>query len=296
MRQIPDSELILDNDGRIYHLHLRPEEIASTILTVGDPARVERISRYFDRVEIKREKREFVTHTGWYQGKRLTVVSTGIGPDNIDIAMNELDALVNIDFSTRQVKDTHTPLNFIRVGTSGCLQPDIPVDSLLVSAFGIGLDNLMSFYECHPNLSEATLYDEWRQFQEYTGRLPVESYVVQAHHRLYEYVSAGLRTGITFTAPGFYGPQGRTLRAKARFTPELLQQIQHFTYQDLRITNFEMETSAIYGLAKVLGHRAVSCNAIIANRANGTFSKDANATIERLIAIVLKKVAEMPED
>ena len=152
MRKIPQSELILDAEGRIYHLNLRPEDIAHTILTVGDPARVGRISQYFDQIDYEAEKREFVTHTGWYKGKRITVISTGIGPDNIDIAINELDALVNIDFKTRQVKEKHTVLNFIRVGTSGCLQPGIPVDSMLISAYGIGLDNLMTFYEYHPTL------------------------------------------------------------------------------------------------------------------------------------------------
>lgn len=293
MRQIPDSELILDSKGRIYHLHLRPEEIANTILTVGDPGRVARISRHFDRIDYQKDKREFVTHTGWYKGKHITVLSTGIGPDNIDIAINELDALVNIDLETRQIKEKHTALNIIRVGTSGCLQPDIPVDSLLISGYGIGLDNLMSFYDYQPNLSEATLFDEWRQFQDYTQGLPVETYVVQANHQLFDALKKNMQTGITFTAPGFYGPQGRTLRASSRITPEILQHLQHFSYQGFRITNFEMETSAIYGLSRMLGHRAVSCNAIIANRPAGTFSKNPGDTIDRLILEVLERVVEL---
>jgi len=293
MRKIPQSELILDAEGRIYHLNLRPEDIAHTILTVGDPARVGRISQYFDQIDYEAEKREFVTHTGWYKGKRITVISTGIGPDNIDIAINELDALVNIDFKTRQVKEKHTVLNFIRVGTSGCLQPGIPVDSMLISAYGIGLDNLMTFYEYHPTLSEATLYDEWSRFQDYSGRLPVETYVVQANHQLFEALKQNMRRGITFTSPGFYGPQGRTLRATPRLKDETLQRIQHFSYQDLKITNFEMETSAIYGLSRLLGHHAVSCNAIIANRINGTFSKTPTQTVDRLILEVLERVIEL---
>lgn len=286
--------MIVNRQGRIYHLDLSPEEIATTVLTVGDPGRVARISRHFDRIEVKREKREFVTHTGWYRDRRLTVLSTGIGPDNIDIAINELDALANIDLRSRQVKENHTALTFVRVGTSGCIQPDIPVDTLLASAFGIGLDNLLAFYDYHPTLSEATLYDEWRQFQEITGRLPVKTYVVQADHRLFEWMGEGMQKGITFTAPGFYGPQGRWLRAKPRFRDEHLRQIRHFAYHDMRITNFEMETSALYGLARLLGHRAVSCNAIIANRANGTFSDRPRETIDRLIETVLNKVAGLP--
>lgn len=294
MRQIPDSELIIDREGRVYHLHLRPEDIGHTVLTVGDPSRVTRISRHFDRIDYRGEKREFVTHTGWYKDRRITVLSTGIGPDNIDIALNELDALVNIDLETRMVKEEHTALNVIRVGTSGCIQPDIQVDSALISAFGIGLDNLMAFYDYHPTLSEATLYDEWRQFQEYTQKLPVNTYVVQANHPLLEVLGRNMRSGITFTAPGFYGPQGRTLRAKSRMTLETLQSIQHFSYQGLRITNFEMETSAIYGLARMLGHRAVSCNAIIANRATGTFSEDPQAAVDQLILQVLERISELP--
>ena len=231
-----------------------------------------------------------MTHTGWLNNKHLSVLSTGIGPDNIDIAINELDALANIDFSTRQPKEKYTRLSFIRVGTSGCLQPDIPVDSLLISAFGIGLDNLMSFYDYRPNLSEATLYDNWKAYQEATQYLPVETYIVQANQELLHQLEDGMEKGITFTSPGFYGPQGRSLRARSRFEPDGLQRIQHFIYGDLRITNFEMETSAIYGLSKILGHRAVSCNAIIANRASSTFSSTPKATVDKLIEVVLEKL------
>ncbi len=292
MRRIAESELILDEEGRIYHLHLRREDIADTILTVGDPGRVKRISRHFDRVDFKAKKREFITHTGWYKGRRLTAISTGIGPDNIDIAINELDALVNIDFETRSPREEHTSLNFIRVGTSGCLQPDIPVDKMLISAYGIGLDNLMAFYEYHPTLSEATLYDEWIRFQEATQQLPVSTYTVQANRQLYNRLGKNMARGITFTAPGFYGPQGRTLRAKTRLGRDVLENVRHFSFNDLRITNFEMETSAIYGLARILGHRAVSCNVIIANRATSTFSKNPKEAVDRLILEVLERISE----
>lgn len=290
MQQIPDSELIINPDGSIYHLNLRPEQVAGTILTVGDPSRVARISKYFDKIEHQVNRREFVTHTGWLGKTHLTVLSTGIGTDNIDIVLNELDALVNIDFKTRTPNKTHKTLNIIRVGTSGAVWRDAPVGSFVTSAFGLGLDNLMHFYEYENSAEEQELIQHFATFPQ--KPLPTPPYAFAANAELLESMTLDLQ-GITLTAPGFYAPQGRQLRGISKLTPDILTHLSDFQYKSWRITNFEMETSGIFGLAKVLGHRAVSCNAIIANRILGKFSPDPGKAVESLILKVLEKVEEL---
>lgn len=291
-QQIPHSELILNPDGSIYHLNLLPDEIAGTVFTVGDPGRVARVSRYFDHIEVKKEKREFITHTGRLNGRRLSVISTGIGPDNIDIVVNELDALVNIDFASRQPKKEKTVLELIRLGTSGGLQPAIPVDSMVTARFGLGLDNLMHFYQYPTNLPEAELYDELTAFLDYIGRLPVNPYITEGSQELLKKIGGEMHQGITVTAPGFYGPQGRHLRLPSRLNRHLLESLANFDYQGIRITNFEMETAALYGLARLLGHRALSCNILLVNRPQGAVSPDPKAAEDRLIRTVLGRVCD----
>ncbi|MBZ0326603.1 MAG: nucleoside phosphorylase [Altibacter sp.] len=283
--RIPESELILDPEGRIYHLRLLPGEIADTIITVGDPDRVAMVSNYFDHIEVKAAHREFITHTGTYKGKRISVISSGIGVDNIDIVLNELDALVNIDFTTRSIKKDLSSLTIIRIGTSGSIQATIPVDSFLMSHSAIGLDNLLHFYATEDilnrTLSEAFIkHTQW-------NKINATPYVVAADEALLRlFSSEKMHEGLTGTNVGFYGPQGRVLRLALQ--DETLQdKIASFSYKGIRLTNFEMETAAIYGLAKLLGHRAVSLNAIIANRAQGTFSKDSMATVDGLIQYTL---------
>lgn len=292
MNQIPDSELIINPDGSIYHLNLHPEEVANTILTVGDPDRVDRVSRHFDQVELRRKKREFVTHTGRIGKKRLSVISTGIGPDNIDIVLNELDALKNIDFSRREPVREKTILNIIRIGTSGGLQADIPVGSMVAARFGLGIDNLIHFYEYKPNLAEAALYDELQGFLEYAGQLPVDPYVAEGSRTLLNEIAPRMHHGITITAPGFYAPQGRRLRLASRLHPAFLETLANFSFRGARITNFEMETAAIYGLSRLLRHRALSCNTLLVNRPAGTFSEEPKELENQLIKEVLLRISE----
>ncbi|MCH9660348.1 MAG: nucleoside phosphorylase [Bacteroidetes bacterium] len=278
---IPKSELILNPDGSIYHLNLKPEDIATTIITVGDPDRVHEVTQHFDVIEFTRQKREFKTQTGTYKGKRLTVISTGIGTDNIDIVCNELDALVNIDLKNRTLKNEHTQLTFVRIGTSGAIQEDIPVDCLLVSKKAIGLDSLLHFYK-----SEAILeIDFSTAFISHTQWSKNKSipYVVDGDASLLSlFTSEAFIQGITATNVGFYGPQSRTLRLPLG-DEQLNDKLQSFEYKGQSITNLEMETAGIYGMAKLLGHRAISLNAILANRARGTFSEHPTKTIDTLI-------------
>jgi uridine phosphorylase len=288
MSSFAPSELILNDDGSIYHLHLQPDQIADTIFTVGDPARVERISQHFDRIEHRVHKREFITHTGSIGHKRLTVISTGIGPDNIDIVLNELDALANIDLVSRREKADLKTLTLIRIGTSGALQADIEPGQRVASTYGLGFDNLLAYYDLKPNLGEAELITALNGFQAVTERWPVQPYAVSGSPDLIRTIGKNMLLGITITSPGFYGPQGRSLRLKSRLTA--LDRIPHFRHRGHRITNFEMETSAIYGLSRLLGHRALSCNVILANRARGTFSSDAQGDVDRLIREVLERV------
>lgn len=291
MPVFPDSELIISPEGRIYHLNLHPSEVAPTVITVGDPERVPRVSRHFDHIESEVQKREFVTHTGWIGNQRITVISSGIGPDNIDIVLNELDALVNIDFATRQPREKLRSLDIIRIGTTGGLQPDVPVDSFVVSRFGIGMDNMMHFYQRPPTLPEAELYDDLNDYLQHAGRLPTEPYICEAHRDLVAAVAKkDLNTGITLTCPGFYGPQGRHLRGGSALHPDWLHRLSQFRHKGLAITNLEMESAAIFGLSRLLGHRATSCNAIIANRSTHTFSTDPKRTVDRLIETVLERI------
>lgn len=284
--KIGASELILNPDGSIYHLHLHPGDIADTIITVGDQDRVDQVSRHFDSVEIKVQHREFKTHTGLLNNKRLSVISTGIGPDNIDIVCNELDALVNIDFSSRLPKENSTSLKIVRVGTSGALQPDIPVDSLVRSDIGVGFDNLLYYYG---HLEHIALPDFSADFMEHTQWNPLNAvpYAVRANEELQKlFFSPLFIPGITATQVGFYGPQGRVLRLGLK-DPQLNKKLGTFRYHGQRITNMEMETAAIYGMARLMGHQAISLNAILANRSNESFSKDPYKTIEKLIVHTL---------
>jgi uridine phosphorylase len=287
---IKESELILNPDGSVYHLNLKPENIAKDIIFVGDQDRVDKITKHFESVEFTTQKREFKTSTGIYKGKRMSVISTGIGPDNIDIVLNELDALVNIDLETRTIKPTHTSLNIVRIGTSGSLQSDIPVDSFVLAKYGLGFDGMLHSYECEQVLEK----DVEDAFIKHTNWSPRKSrpYAVKNSSEL-ETKLASDKTylGFTATAVGFYGPQGRVLRLAIQ-DPELNNKIDNFNYNGVRVTNLEMETSAIYGLSKLLGHHACSMNAIIANRANGTFSKDYQSVVENLITYTLDKLVE----
>ena len=281
MNKIEASELIINNRGAIYHLNLRPEELAGTVITVGDPDRVKEVSKHFDSVEYTFNHREFVTHTGYVGGKRISVVSTGIGPDNIDIVLNELDALVNIDLETRMVKNELTSLTIIRVGTSGSLQADIPVDSFVTSTHGLGLDNLLNYYQHTNNEEERALIQQFVSHTHMEAGLS-QPYICSAATAIMKHFVDGFHQGITVTCPGFYGPQGRVLRLSLK-NPDLIDRLTQFYYGNHRITNFEMETSAIYGLGKLLGHQCLSLSAIVANRINKTFSKDGNAAVENLI-------------
>ena len=287
---IKSSELILNPDGSVYHLNLKPENIAHDIIFVGDPDRVEKITQFFDSIEFSIQKREFKTQTGIYKGKRLTVLSTGIGPDNIDIVLNELDALVNIDLNTRQPKENLTSLNIIRIGTSGSIQADIPVGSFVLSQFGIGLDNMLRSYivdeVTHKDIEDAFITQTGWNLQK--GR----PYAIACSEVLEKRIESNqMHKGITCTVGGFYGPQGRVLRLPIQDSG-LNSKMDHFEFKGNRITNLEMETTAIYGLSALLGHNALSLNAIIANRATGTFSENPTKAVDELIAYTLDKLAQ----
>ncbi|MDO6598054.1 nucleoside phosphorylase [Oceanihabitans sp. 2_MG-2023] len=287
---IKESELILNPDGSVYHLNLKPEHIADTIITVGDPDRVKSVTKHFDTIEFSTHKREFHTQTGIYKGKRLTVISTGIGTDNIDIVFNELDALVNIDFNKREIKDTLTTLNIIRIGTSGSIQKNIPIDAFLVSEYAAGFDSLLHFYESehvqNTEISEALMqHTNWFNKKS-------DPYIVTCDSSLLNKIKSNKTvTGFTATNVGFYGPQGRILRLPIQDN-HLNDTLASFNFKGMAITNLEMETAGIYGIAKLLGHKALSMNAIIANRATGEFSKDPKAVVNALIEYTLNKIVE----
>jgi uridine phosphorylase len=290
MIRIKESELILNPDGSVYHLNLKPEDISDTLLFVGDQDRVEKITKHFDTIEFSTQKREFKTQTGTYKGKRISVISTGIGPDNIDIVLNELDALINIDFKTRTIKEKLNSLNIIRIGTSGSLQSDIPVDSFLIGTHGLDLNGMLHFYElediCNHEIENAFIkHTHWNSNK---ARPIVISNSLELE-RIFE--SKQTYKGVTGTAGGFYGPQGRVLRLAIQDS-ELNNKMNSFLYNGFRISNLEMETATIYGLSKLLGHNALSLNAIIANRANGTFSKNPAKTIESLILYTLDRLVK----
>lgn len=293
----PASELILNPDGSVYHLHLRPEQLADTIITVGDPDRVAQVSQHFDRVDIKVQKREFVTHTGELNGKRLTVISTGIGTDNIDIVFNELDALATIDLQKREPLSQARQLTFVRIGTSGALQADLPVDSFLASSLAIGLEGLLLFYGF--SVADGAPVDLLPHLEAHLDRVgeagkhfPIQPYLSRAAPDLLQLFSGDhIHQGITLTAAGFYAPQGRELRLKSKFNRTLINQLVAWRGpREERITNLEMETAGIYGLANLLGHRAISLNALLANRATGAFSKTPGQTVSRLIEWSLEKL------
>lgn len=287
---IASSELILNPDGSVYHLNLKPEHIAQDIIFVGDQNRVEKITQFFDHIEFSTQKREFKTQTGTFKGKRMTVMSTGIGPDNIDIVMNELDALVNIDLTTRQIKPHLTSLNIVRIGTSGSIQADIPCDSFVMSQYGLGLDNMLRSYLID-EISEKNLEDAFIAQTNWDMRKG-RPYVVRGSETLEKRIESDqMHKGFTGTAGGFYGPQGRVLRLPIQ-DPELNAKMDQFEYNGIKMTNLEMETGAIYGLGKLLGHQCLSLNAIIANRATGTFSDDPYKAVDALIAYTLEKLAE----
>ena len=285
MAVIPESELIINPNGTIYHLNLLPEHISDTIITVGDPDRVARVSRYFDEIEVAVEKREFITHTGYYKGKRLTVISSGMGTDNIDILMNELDALVNIDFQSREPNEDRIRLKIIRVGTSGALQDTVPLGSHLASHTAVGLDSLMEFYPLEQREDELYIGNA---LQEALG-LSFKPYCVSGSESLIKKVAYDMIPGNTLTCPGFYAPQGRVLRAGLRH-PDLLQTYRNFRLNDYKFTNFEMETAGYYSLGRLLDHDVLSLNAIVANRISKTFAANADEVIDDLIVKVLERV------
>lgn len=279
--------MILNEDGSIYHLSLLPKNISDIIIAVGDPNRVYRVSEHFDDVEFEMNKREFITHVGSYKGRRITVVSTGIGTDNVEIVLTELDALVNIDLKTREPRGRKKKLKIIRIGTSGALQEDIPVGSHLITDYAVGLDNLLSFYELKQDAFEKEIADDIQKKVD----LPVKPYIIRGSEILRKHFGAGMITGNTVTTPGFYAPQGRELRVPARF-PRLLDDLNYYHHKgsDFWLTNFEMETAAYYALGRVLGHEVVSVNAIIANRARNKFAKDPNKVVDTLIERVLGQI------
>jgi uridine phosphorylase len=293
MQPIAASELILNERGAIYHLNLLPEELAPRVFLVGDPGRVPVVSKYFDRIEVKHQHREFISHTGYIGSKRFTVLSTGIGTDNIDIALNELDALVNIDFTTRTVKPELTRLQIMRLGTSGSLQEEISVDALVASTHGIGIDNLLNFYRQERQDEAEDILQAFIRHTQISRQL-AEPTIAGASAHLLKYFTEGYFNGITVTCPGFYGPQGRVLRLGLS-QPDLIEKFSSFRYGFFRISNFEMETSAIYGLGSRLGHQCLSLNAIVANRISKTFSADGAAAVEKLIRQTLTIVSSMPD-
>lgn len=286
MAKISETDLVLNTDGSVYHLNLLPRHISDTIIAVGDPGRVYSVSQYFDEIEFEMNKREFITHVGKYKGKRITVISTGIGPDNVEIVFTELDALANIDLKTREPKSRKKRLKIVRIGTSGSLQEDIPVGAHLVSDYAVGLDNLMSFYDLPMDDAEAGIaHDIHRK----TG-LPFMPYVVRGSEILRDQIAGDdMIKGNTVTCPGFYAPQGRVVRLPIRF-PNLLEDLNYFHKGDFWLTNFEMETSAYYAFGKLMGHDVLSANAIIANRMKTKFSKDPHKIVDNLIKKVLDRI------
>lgn len=289
MEKLKDSQLIVNAEGAIYHLNLRPEQIADTIIIVGDPGRVSKISKYFDEIEYQGQNREIMTHTGRIGKMHLTVMSTGMGPDNIDIVLNELDALVNIDLKEKVKKSEHKSLNIVRLGTSGAIQADIPIDSFVMSKYGLGIDGLMNFYETANGILESEMNEALIAHTNWPNDL-ARPYIVKSSENLAEKIGFDMLQGITATAPGFYGPQGRKLRMGLKY-PDLIQRLESFTYNNERILNFEMETSALYGLGRSLGHNVLTVCAVIANRITESYTKDHNPPIEKLIQTLLERLS-----
>lgn len=289
MNRIAESELIINNRGAVYHLNCRPEEVANLVITVGDPDRVKEVSKYFDRLEFTNQHREFVTHTGYIGAKRISCISTGIGPDNIDIVLTELDALLNIDFGTRTIKPNLQSCQIIRVGTSGSLQEDIPVDHFVASTHGLGLDNLLHFYRLDQNDEEKAILQAFNTHTQLASSA-ITPYISMASGKLLKHFTDGFHSGITVTCPGFFGPQGRAIRTGLSH-PALVDSFGKFRFGNHRITNFEMETSAIYGMGKLMAHHCLSLSAIVANRVRRNFSADGNAAVEQLIQKTLEIIS-----
>ena len=290
MEKLASSELVLNADNSVYHLNLHPHQIAKNIILVGDPGRVKLISQHFDSIEYRVENREIFTHTGVLNGKPITVLSTGMGPDNIDIVVNELDALVNIDLENRTIKKEHTSLNLVRIGTSGALQEDIPVDTFVVSKYGLGLDGLMNYYQFKSTDKEIALLEQFYKQTNYSKTF-AQPYFIKGDDELFKLFcdEDKFNSGITATAPGFYGPQGRVLRIPLK-EPQINEKLNQFKSHDLRVTNFEMETAAIYGLSRALGHRACTVCLVVANRFSKKFSTNHHGAMQELIQLTLQKL------
>lgn len=287
---IPESDLIINPDGSIYHLNLLPEDVADTVITVGDPDRVAEVSKHFDKIELKKGKREFITHTGLLGNRRITVLSTGIGTGNIDIVLNQLDALVNINFGIKEINKTLKSLNIIRIGTSGSVQNDIPLGSIMASSFGIGMDALTTYYQTQNTDDEINiLTDIHNHFKDIPKLNP---YITAGSEPLLKTIGKDMPHGITLTAPGFYGPQGRNLRADNSID-NFVERISSFRHRQLKITNLEMETAGIYALARMLGHQAISINAILASRTELAFAKEPQKIIDKAIEIVLERICKL---
>lgn len=290
---IPESQLVLNSEGAVYHLNLHPDQLADDVLLVGDPGRVELIASFFDKIEVKRQNRELVTRTGYYNGKRITVMSTGMGTDNLDIVMNELDALANIDLKTRMPKEGHRSLNLIRIGTCGALQPEIEVeDSYVATRYAIGLDGLLYFYAKNKEVNDIAMRDAFIKQMDYPKDLPLP-YVVEGSKELFDRLAQGYYQGLTATAPGFYGPQGRTLRMGLAY-PEHNRKIESFNYQGWRVCNFEMESSALYGLGKMMGHNCLTICVAIANRVTEKFASDYHPYVKKLVINTLERLSSKP--
>ena len=286
---IKHSELILNSDGSIFHLHLKPENISDQIILVGDPARVDTIAGFFEKIDFSIQNREFKTVTGWYNRKKLTLISTGIGTDNIDIVLNELDALVNIDLKNREILKSHKSLTIVRIGTSGGLQPNLPVNSFVVSQKSIGFDGMLNFYANCENVCDLPFEVAFKKFTSWNDSLPTPYVVDASEYLLSKFDGTDFNKGVTISAPGFYGPQGRELRLPLAF-PELNHLIEEFAFENLKITNFEMESSAIYGLSKMLGHKALTVCLLIANRVTLTANQKYRDEMKKLIKKVLDRL------
>ena len=289
--RIAESELIINDDGSVFHLHLKPEELADTVILVGDPGRVDMVSEYFENREFRHQSREFVSVTGTYKGKRMTVLSTGIGTDNIDIVMNELDALANIDFSTREVKQQKRSLNILRIGTSGAIQKDIPLGSFVFSHISVGCDGLMNWYADRDSIAFTGIEEAFKQHTNWNRHLP-DPYFVRAGQKMIDLFKDCTIKGMTIAASGFYGPQGRVLRMPLAM-PDMLETFESFNYEGERVTNFEMEGSAVAGIASHLGHNAGTVCCIIANRHIGTSNPDYKPQVRKLVELALDRLATL---
>ncbi|MDE5574279.1 MAG: nucleoside phosphorylase [Bacteroidales bacterium] len=288
MATIPASEMPMNNDGSIYHLALKPEQLAPNVILVGDPGRVPMVSKFFDSIEHKVQNRELITHTGTLNGKRISVISTGMGTDNIDIVVNELDALVNVDLKTRTPKEERQSLNLVRIGTSGSFQPDFEVNTFCAGEYGLGLDGLMNYYSVPDQMFE---HDMERAFDTHL-KLPMgfaRPYVVRCSATLLNKVAFDMQKGITATAPGFFAPQGRMVRLPLSY-PQQNELLQSFSFKGIKVSNMEMETSALYGLGRALGHRCLTICLLVANRCTKKFSEDYHPHMERLIETVVKRL------